>query len=141
MTQTNSTTSLIAFDLDGVLVPDCDQIPFIDGVEDFYGLTMYMRPIFNPEGDYTIITARPAEFRNITWTWCNKYLFPLPTTLYHERTDETGGGYKEKILNANPNIQTYVESDEGIVSYLRKNVTTGCTIIHFDQYLANHFIK
>lgn len=142
MTQSNLQTLQIAFDLDGVLVPDCDHIPYIDdSLEAFYGLTMYMRPIFNPIGDYAIITARPAEYRSITWTWCNKYLFPLPVRLFHERTNETGGGYKANILNANPSIQTYVESDEGIVKYLTANVKTGCEIIHLDEYLANHFLR
>lgn len=132
----------IAYDLDGVLVPDCDHIPRIGSIDEFYALTEYMRPIFNPEGDYGIITARPAEYRSSTWTWCNKYLFPLPVRLHHECTDdETPGSYKARILNDNAEIQTYVESDEGIVKYLRNNVTTGCTIIHFDEYLAQHFMR
>lgn len=131
----------IAYDLDGVLVPDCDQIPFIESIDDFYGLTMYMKPLFSPQGSYAIITARPAEHRSTTWTWCNKYLSDLPTRLHHECTDETPGAYKARILNSNADIQTYVESDEGIVKYLRHNVTTGCAIIHFDEYIAQHFMR
>jgi hypothetical protein len=131
----------IAYDLDGVLVPDCDHIPSIKSIDEFYALTEYMKPIFNPEGEYAIITARHAQHRSSTWTWCNKYLFPLPARLHHECTDETPGSYKAGILNTNPDIQTYVESDEGIVNYLRHNVTTGCEIIHFDEYLAHHFIR
>ena len=131
----------IAFDLDGVLVPDCDQIPFIKSLDDFYGLTMYMKPLFNPSGPYAIITARPASHRSTTWTWCNRHLIELPNRLFHECLDETPGAYKEKILNDNPNIQTYVESDEGIVKYLRNNVKTGCEIIFFDEYISNLFRK
>jgi len=131
----------IAYDLDGVLVPDCDQIPFIKSLDDFYGLTMYMRPLFNPQGLFAIITARPAEHRSITWTWCNRHLADLPERLFHECLDETPGSYKAKILNENPNIQTYVESDIGIVKYLKQNVSTGCDIIHFDEYIAQHFMR
>lgn len=131
----------IAFDLDGVLVPDCDHIPFVKSLDDFYGLTMYMKPLFSPQGSYAIITARPAEYRSITWTWCNRHLLDLPSRLYHECVDETPGAYKARILNSNTDIQTYVESDIGIVEYLRRNVTTGCEIIHFDDYIANHFMR
>jgi len=131
----------IAFDLDGVLVPDCDQIPFIKGIEEFYGLTMYMKPLFNPRTPYAIITARPAEYRSITWTWCNRHLTDLPERLFHECLEETPGAYKAHILNENPNIQTYVESDEGIVKYLKQNVKTGCEIIFFDEYISNLFAK
>lgn len=131
----------IAFDLDGVLVPDCDHIPYINSIDDFYGLTMYMKPLFNPQGSYAIITARPAEHRSTTWTWCNRHLEELPSRLFHECTDETPGAYKARILNSNTDIQTYVESDIGIVEYLRRNVTTGCEIIHFDDYIAKHFMR
>ncbi len=131
----------IAYDLDGVLVPDCDHIPFVKSLDDFYGLTMYMRPLFNPQRKFAIITARPAEHRSITWTWCNRHLGELPERLFHECLDETPGAYKAKILNENPNIQTYVESDIGIVKYLKQNVSTGCEIIHFDDYIAQHFMR
>lgn len=131
----------IAYDLDGVLVPDCDHIPFIKSLDDFYGLTMYMKPLFNPQGSYAIITARPAEYRSATWTWCNRHLEELPERLFHECLDETPGAYKARILKENANIQMYVESDEGIVKYLRNNVDTGCEIVFFDDYLSQLFRK
>lgn len=128
-----------AFDLDGVFIPDCDEIPELGGLVDFYRLTMYMRPIFTPEGEYAIITARPAEYRSITHTWIHKYLSPSPIRLFHECVEETPGAYKARILNENSDIQIYVESDEFIVKYLKQHVNTGCEIIHFDEYLANKF--
>jgi len=133
--------SQIAFDLDGVLVPDCDDIPNIGGLDEFYALTTYMRPIFEPQGEYAIITARPARHRAITVGWCQKYLDPFPTQIYHECLDQTAGAYKESILNKNIHIQTYVESDIGIVQYLRTNVKTGCKIIHFSEYLGKEFMR
>ena len=133
--------SQIAFDLDGVLVPDFDQLPMIGGLDEFYHMSTYIRPIFAPQGDYSIITARPAEYRSLTWQWCEKYLYPMPVKLFHERTSETGGAYKANVLNNNKQIQTYVESDPGIVAYLKKHVTTGCEIVHFEYFLQRQFMR
>lgn len=129
----------IAFDLDGVLVPDFDQIPGVGGLDEFYAMSTYIRPLFLPAGDYYIITARPAEYRSVTWSWCEKYLKPLPSRLFHERNNQTAGSYKSQILNENIDIACYVESDPGIVSFLKKNVRSDCEIIHFDQYLRERF--
>jgi hypothetical protein len=98
-----------------------------------------MIPLFNPQGSYQIITARPAEYRSVTCAWCQKYLMPLPERLHHERVDQTGGQYKASILNNDPSITHYVESDIGIVEYLKKAVVTGCEIIHFSKYLEKQF--
>ncbi len=131
--------SKVAFDLDGVLVPDFDKIPNLGGLDEFYAMTTYINPIFIPNGDYYIITARPAQYRPITWAWCEKYLDPMPKQLFHERNQETSGKYKSTILNENLDISFYIESDPGIVSYLKKNVRSDCEIIHLSDYLSNHF--
>lgn len=135
--------SKIAFDLDGVLVPDFDQIPSLGGLKEFYSMTMYIRPLFKPQGDYAIITARNSEYRSVTESWCKKYLNPLPKTLFHEKEDLIGNAfaYKQKVLNDNPSIQTYVESDIDIVKYLAENVVTGCKIIHFSEYVQTHLLR
>lgn len=130
----------IAFDLDGVLIPDCDEFPNVGGLDEFYALTMYMRPIFVPQGKYAIITARPAQYRPVTIEWCRKYLEDMPT-LHHESVDQTPGEYKAEVLNKHIEIELYVESDEGIVKYLRKHVTTGCKIIHFSEFLETSFMR
>lgn len=127
----------IAFDLDGVLVPDCDRIPNLGGLAEFYELTTYMRPLFTPKGNYAIITARPAEFRSITEEWCRTFLDNRPVKLFHEVVDETPAEYKAQILNTYTSIQTYVESDAGIVEELKQLVTTGCNIIHFSEFVNN----
>lgn len=133
--------SQIAFDLDGVLVPDFDQLPMIGGLDEFYHMATFIRPIFAPQGDYSIITARPVEYKATTLQWCEKYLYPLPKDLFHERSSETGGAYKAAVLNNNKHITTYVESDPAIVSYLKKNVTTGCDIVHFAYFLQKELMR
>ena len=134
-TKGKQTLLLTAFDIDGVLVPDCDHFPNIGGLDEFYALTSKMVPIFTPSTDYILITARHAKYRATTWAWCKEYMDPLPIQLFHECTDETAGDYKAKVLNANPSIKRYIESDLSIVTYLRKNVTTGCEIIHFESFM------
>lgn len=133
--------SNIAFDLDGVLLPDCEEIPNLGGLDEFYALTHYMRPIFEPQGEYAIITARHAKYRPVTVAWCQTYLDPFPTQIFHECLDETPGAYKADILNKHDYIRTYVESDVGIVKYLRDNVKTGCLIVHFSEFIAQKFYR
>jgi hypothetical protein len=130
--------SKVAFDLDGVLVPDFDKIPNLGGLDEFYSMSTYIQPIFKPTGEYYILTARPAQYRPLTWEWCQKYLDPLPKILFHERSNETSGKYKSKILNENTDISIYIESDPGIVSYLKKNVRSDCEIVHFNDYLVKN---
>lgn len=123
--------SKIAYDLDGVLVPDCDILPGVGGLSEFYQLMEFVRPLFQPKLPYSIITARLATYRDSTERWISKYLDIAPDVLYHDITDNNAAEYKIKVLNDHPEIQVYIESDMQIVTMLNKNVTTGCKIYHF----------
>jgi hypothetical protein len=128
--------SNIAYDLDGVMVPDCDRLPFVKGLDEFYQLMGHVRPIFNPQGSYSIITARAAMYRANTVEWYNTYLSPKPVQLFHEiDEDETPEQYKVRVLNSHPEITIYIESEPYIVDYLRQHVTTGCTIVLFREFV------
>ena len=131
-------TNNIAYDLDGVLVPDCAHIPEIASYNEFLKLTTYMLPLFQPTGRYSIITARPARFRKITEQWL-KHLAIQPAYLFHEAVRESPAQYKALVLNDHPTIRVYVESDPKIVEELRKLVTTGCEIIHYSDYVNKSF--
>lgn len=125
----------IAFDLDGVLLPDCDEIPSLGGLREFYNLTMYMRPLFIPTGPYEIITGRSPLYRQITIAWIQKYLTVQPTALHHSiGNHETPAEYKARTLESNA-IDIYVESDIQIVYQLLER--TDRTIIHFGSYIPN----
>ena len=63
----------IAFDLDGVFIPDCDPIPNVGGLGEFLSMTVYMRPMFKPDFEWHIITGRPARYRATTIDWINKH--------------------------------------------------------------------
>lgn len=131
----------IAFDFDGVIIPDCLHIPNLGGRDQYYALTQFMLPLIRPQGRYRIITGRQAQYRAATWNWCVQHLTELPQALYHERdpSKELAEEYKARVLNANPEIRTYVESDSYIVLYLERTVTTGCRIIHFDTFVNQAF--
>jgi hypothetical protein len=133
---------IVAYDLDGVMVPDCDSLPFVAGLDEFYQLMGNVRPIFNPQGDYCIITARSAMYRANTVEWYNKYLSPKPAMLFHEIAEnETPEQYKARVLNDYPDITVYIESEPSIVDYLRKNVTTECTIVLFREFIQQQINK
>ena len=126
---------LTAYDIDGVLVPDCDHFPNIGGLDEFYEIAAKMLPIFHPAGDFILITARPKEYSNVTWKWCGDYMDPLPISLFHGCQKEPPHRYKTGVLNANPHIKRYIESDLLIVDYLKLHVTTGCEIVHFKTFM------
>lgn len=130
----------VCFDLDGVLVPDCNQIPNLGGVREFYQMTQYMRPLFRPRSSFGIITARSPRVRDITEAWIQQHLPNRPLALWHGCPDGAdASAYKSMVLNANPGIELYIESDEKIVASLQHTVVTGCTILHLDRYLAQIF--
>ena len=128
--------SKIAFDIDGVLVPDCDRFPNLGGLEDFYALTTCMRPLFKPRGEWFALTARSAEYRPYTMAWIRKYFTNAPIQLWHESDSTNPPEYKAEVINNN-SITTYIESDKAIVEYLRKH--TQADIIHFEDFCSRSF--
>lgn len=128
--------SNIAFDLDGVLIPDCDHFPNVGGLQEFYALTHYMRPLFKPNNEWSIITARPPRYRPLTMDWINKHFDNKPIRVWHEIIDQTPAEYKADIINQN-DIEYYIESDIEIVKYLLDN--TQAMVIHFDTFCQQQF--
>ena len=126
----------IAFDIDGVLVPDCDRFPNLGGLEEFYALTTCMRPLFKPRGEWYALTARSAEYRPYTMAWIRKYFTNAPIQLWHESDSTNPPEYKAEVINNN-SITTYIESDKTIVEYLRKH--TQADIIHFEDFCSRSF--
>jgi len=129
--------SKIAYDLDGVLVPDCDKIPHLGDLGDYLEMATHMLPLFQPGGKYWIITARPKKYKKITKKWIKNHFANPPHKLHHDCEDESPAEYKARILNANPRIQTYVESDINIVRDLIGKVHTGCKIIHYSTFISS----
>jgi hypothetical protein len=128
--------SKIAFDLDGVFVPDCLNIPNVGGLTEFYALTYYMKPVFRPGGEWSIITARNAKYRAQTMAWVNDHFENKPVRVWHELIDQTPEEYKAEVINHN-GIEFYIESDMNIVQYLMDN--TQAQVIHFDMICRRNF--
>ena len=128
--------SKIAFDIDGVLVPDCDKFPKLGGLEAFYAMTTCMRPLFKPMGEWYAITAREAQYRPYTIEWIRKYFTNKPRELWHESDSSNPSEYKAEVIIKH-GITKYIESDITIVEYLRKH--TQAEIIHFDEFCSKSF--
>lgn len=127
--------SKIAFDLDGVFIPDCDPIPNVGGLSEFLAMTVYMRPMFKPEFEWHIITGRPARHRAITMSWIDKHFDNKPISVWHECLDQLPQEYKAETINQN-GIDIFVESDIEQVKFISAN--TKAKVIHFDTFLASN---
>ena len=125
----------IAFDLDGVFIPDCDPIPNVGGLGVFLSMTVYMRPMFKPDFEWNIITGRPARYRSTTMIWIDKHFANKPARVWHECLEELPQVYKANMINQN-GITIFVESDIEQVRYLQKH--TQAEVIHFDTFLASN---
>ena len=134
----------IAFDFDGVIIPDFEEIPKLGGLDSFYAMTQYIYPLFKPTGEYAILTGRRPAFRNYTQSYIDKHFDIKPMTMWHER-DHNGGEepweYKTKVLNNHPEIRYYIESDPYTVKYITEHIATRCSAIHFADFIQTSFKK
>ena len=128
--------SKIAYDLDGVFIPDCLNIPNVGGLTEFYALAYYMKPVFKPGGEWSIITARNAKYRPQTMAWIDEHFEHKPVRVWHELVDQTPEQYKAEVINQN-GIEFYIESDMNIVQYLMDN--TQARVFHFDMICRQNF--
>jgi len=134
--------SKIAFDLDGVLVPDYHHIPNLT-MQEFYLQTLYAKPLFSPVGEFDIVTARSAEYRPITEKWIEQ-LATRPQTVIMKTDDaETAADFKYRIC-VEQGYTLYIESDPAIVEAMRKLIydndyanLVNCNVVHFAGFIAS----
>jgi hypothetical protein len=125
--------NVTAFDFDGVFIPDCDIIASLGGEEDFYDLTMHMKPMFEPVGEWILLTARLVKHEEKTKSWLFKHFKNQPKQIFHSRTeDETPVDYKTRILKEN-DIDVFIESDPVICRHLEKECE-GKIIVNFAEF-------
>lgn len=131
----------IAFDFDGVFIPDFNRIPILEGLSEFYDMAHYAKPIFKPEGEWILLTGRNPLFKDKTEAYITRHFDNPPTTVFHDRimTEEKPWVYKTKVLNANPEIRKYIESDPHTVKYITEHITTGCKAYIFADYINSTF--
>lgn len=107
----------IAFDLDGVLLPDYNQIPKLSE-DKFFEQTLYAKPLFQPTYEYDIVTARLEERRDITEQWLEQ-MQRKPANLFMNTDNIPAAEFKYKLIRAN-NYGMYVESDIEICKKIRE---------------------
>lgn len=137
----NNRSYAVAFDLDGVLVPDCDPMPMIDGLDQFLVMTTYMQPMFKPAGDWYIITGRPKNFKHITEQWIQKHFDNPPKILFHDcDAKEEPWAYKTKTLNFNSDkIDLYVESCDKTTAKLQQHAKV--PTVRFADWVNSNLYK
>ena len=82
---------MIAYDLDGIIVPDLAVTDWQDGVWHTIRCAK-LRPVFIPPGVYALITGRPEDDRELTVNWIWKFLRPnLPQVVYHDLPNGLAG--------------------------------------------------
>jgi hypothetical protein len=122
-----------AFDFDGVFVPDCEKIPTVGDTLEFFELTMYMKPIFEPVGEWYLLTARLAEHEEITKSWLLKHFKNQPKEIYHSRTsDEEPEAYKARMIKEH-DIDVFVESDPRTVRHIQREYPD-MAVVHFADF-------
>ena len=130
----------IAFDLDGVLIPDYNQIPNTSDHE-FFMQTLYAKPLFNPDYDFDIVTARVEKWRAITETWLRQLKkYPINVFLKETSLEESPAEYKYRI-SKNQNYKIFIESDFVIVQEMKKlikNDNLDIDVIHYDSWVSNN---
>jgi len=129
---------MIAYDFDGVLIPDFENIPNLGGIKDFYEMTQFIKPNFHPKGDWSIITGRLGIHRKFTESYVDKHFKDnKPRAIHHERDIHTKPHeYKAKVLqDYDAQIILYIESDPFTVEYLQSEVPS-CSIYLFSDLVS-----
>lgn len=125
----------IAFDMDGVFLPDYHHMPGFSEQE-FFFQTLFSKPMIDPYYDYVVITGRIERWRNVTERWFQQVTNPPKAIYMRPNTDEKAMVFKARILNAMPHITTYIESDWEICEYLKAYCSSQLKVLHFSSFTA-----
>jgi len=132
--------SKIAFDMDGVLLPDFHKIP--GWTEDeFFEHTIYARPMFTPVGEFDVVTARTENRREITVEWLKQLSTPPQNLFMNPDNTLTPAEFKYRTC-IEQGYKVYVESEPSIVLEMREWVARDkidLLVIHFSGFVASSF--
>jgi hypothetical protein len=133
---TSLDTTNVAFDLDGVFIPDM-HFKQEDLDKMIYARTNFLKPLFSLiDFDYFIITGRPIEAKIETLTWLFESKLK-PKKVFHDCPNiKYSSEYKIKVLNDNPQITLFIESDMHQVIQIREKINK-CIIVHFETFLVD----
>ena len=128
----------IAFDMDGVFLPDYNHIPNFSE-KDFFAQTLYAKPLFIPSYDYEVVTGRYEQWRDITEQWFDQLMNQPKTIHMRPQHMKSAKRYKAEKLLENPHIEIYVESELETVEYLKEHVNI--QIIHYDEFVTSKILS
>jgi len=128
----------IAFDMDGVFLPDYNHIPNFSE-EEFFAQTLYAKPLFMPVYDYEVITGRYEQWRNITEQWFDQLVNQPKTIHMRPQHMKSSKKYKAEKLLKNPHIEIYVESELETVEYLKEHVNI--QVIHYNEFVTSKILS
>lgn len=124
---------MIGYDLDGVLGPDFIETDNLD--ELLRVRDENLRPLFNPPGEWVLITGRPVGDKKSTTKWIAKFFDNPPIQIYHKNKDmKKAAEYKAKVINKIDNLKLFIESDINQVDIIVENVTI--PVIHFETMMV-----
>jgi hypothetical protein len=133
----------IAFDLDGVLVPDYNRIPDLSEAE-FFEQTLYAKPLFNPEGEFDVVTARLDYNRGVTEAWLAQLTTQPVQLLMRDSEDESPAAFKYRMIKQH-GYTLYVESDPHICREIYEHsIADGnetLHVLHFDAFINHAIVK
>jgi uncharacterized HAD superfamily protein len=132
----------IGFDMDGVFLPDHSIVPDINQKE-FFELTLYEKPIFNPTYTFDIVTARVEAIRPITEKWLAQLKKQPKNIFMRPDESETPAEFKYRIA-VEQQYKIYVESDLQICKDMLKLIVKNdvdLRVIHFDSWIQQTFIR
>jgi hypothetical protein len=92
-----------------------------------------MKPMFEPVGEWYLLTARLAEHEEITKSWLFKHFTNQPKEIYHSRlSDEAPEVYKARMIKEK-DIDVFIESDPKVVSHVQKE-HPDMAVVHFADF-------
>ena len=130
----------IAFDLDGVLIPDYKIIPDLTEAE-FFEQTNYVKPLFHPLPFFDIVTARVESRREVTMKWLKQLKHAPNNVFMRPDLTETPAEFKYRI-SVEQQYNIYVESDDVICAEMRALAEKdhyNLHVIHYDTWVSHKF--
>ena len=125
---------MIAYDLDGVLLPDYNHCPHLTEQE-FYDQTLFVKPLFSPKGQFVILTARPESQRPRTIQWLEQLTTKPQQLIMRPDSFELHYEYKLNQLEL-AEYSIFLESDLGLCEFLWKNYKGSTQVVHYSSQLT-----
>lgn len=126
---------MIAYDFDGVLITDYAHVPHISD-EEFFNLTSFSHPIFEPDGEYVVVTARTPKREPATRAVLEKISNQPVTVFFRDDINQDPGLYKAEVLNTLPSVTVFVESSAEQAATIAQHWNG--RVIHFGSLISNN---